>query len=370
MTTAGAIPASYAASRRAFRRRCAALGLPLSQWTLDDHRGPAGEELATDVARIGPGDAARLLVLVSATHGIEGFCGAAVQNALLAGDPAAMLPPDSAILLIHALNPYGFAHLRRTNEDNVDLNRNFLDFSRPTPPNPAYDEVHPLIVPDDWDGPARAAADRALAGFVAERGARALQAAVSGGQWDHADGLFYGGAAPSWSNRAWFEILGRHAAAARLVAVIDFHTGLGARGACELISGAAANSDELVLATRWFEGDIVFPGLSSTAPAAQGFMGATLAGALPDARGALVVAEFGTVPFEPILAALRADNWLHARGDPASPLGAAIKAGMRAAFYGTDAAWREAILDRGFALIRHALAAMAATPCQTRGEHR
>ena len=29
--------------------------------------------------------------------------------------------------MIHALNPFGFAHLRRANEDNVDLNRNFVD---------------------------------------------------------------------------------------------------------------------------------------------------------------------------------------------------------------------------------------------------
>ena len=33
---------------------------------------------------------------------------------------------DAAIVLVHVLNPYGMAWLRRFNEHNVDLNRNFL----------------------------------------------------------------------------------------------------------------------------------------------------------------------------------------------------------------------------------------------------
>ena len=55
-----------------------------------------------------------------------------------------------ALLLIHAVNPFGFSHLKRTNEDNIDLNRNFNDFATPYPDNPVYEQVHDLLVPKAW----------------------------------------------------------------------------------------------------------------------------------------------------------------------------------------------------------------------------
>lgn len=354
----------YAASRESFLARREAGGLVGREWALDGHRGPAGERLTTDTALLGDTRADRLIVVISGTHGVEGFCGGGVQGDLLARPPA--LPEDVAILLVHALNPFGFAHLRRTDADNVDLNRNFLDHRASRPANPAYDEIHDWLVPEYWEGPVRAAADAALQAYARERGERALQAAVSGGQWDHPDGLFYGGAAPSWSRETWLDILHVHARDARLVAVVDFHTGLGERGACELISGAVADSDEHTLAQRWFGDDIVFPGISSTAPAAKGFMGSSLATALPQARGAFVVAEFGTVAFDEILRVLRADNWLHARGEVESALGRQIKEDMRAAFHG-DEAWQDAILTRSRDLIARTVAAMADTPLSKDG---
>ncbi|BAB52438.1 DUF2817 domain-containing protein [Mesorhizobium japonicum] len=39
--------------------------------------GPAGEELFTDVAWFGNPDAYHVGVLISATHGVEGYCGSA-----------------------------------------------------------------------------------------------------------------------------------------------------------------------------------------------------------------------------------------------------------------------------------------------------
>ena len=51
---------------------------------------------------------------------------------------ARALPADTGALLVHAINPYGFAWTRRVNEDNADLNRNFRDFAMPAPVSPAY----------------------------------------------------------------------------------------------------------------------------------------------------------------------------------------------------------------------------------------
>ena len=78
-----------------------------------------------------------------------------------------------------------------------------------------------------------AAADRAIADYERREGAAALQAAITRGQYTHPDGLFYGGRDVSWSNRLWRSLLRQHGDTATHLAVLDLHSGLGARGACE-----------------------------------------------------------------------------------------------------------------------------------------
>ena len=84
-----------------------------------------------DVARDGPRNAKALLVVSSACHGVEGFCGSGVQVALLEDADWHRAAPDAgvAVLYVHGLNPWGFSWWRRTTHENVDLNRNFRDFS-------------------------------------------------------------------------------------------------------------------------------------------------------------------------------------------------------------------------------------------------
>ena len=121
--------------------------------------GPDGQAIATNVALIGKADAPKLMVLISGTHGVEAAYGSACQTAWLAQNTAATLPEDTAVLLIHLINPWGTAWSRRVNEDNVDLNRNFVDWSAEPPENPDYATLHPALVVAAWDGPDRFAAD-------------------------------------------------------------------------------------------------------------------------------------------------------------------------------------------------------------------
>ena len=88
-------------------------------------------------------------------------------------------------------------------------------------------------------------------------------------------------------------------------------------------------------------------------------MGLSLVEELPQARSALVVAEFGTEPFDRVFAALRADNWLLARGADAKPsLRSEVRAAMEAAFVGRDAA----LAARGSRARRRDLPARAGGP--------
>ncbi len=49
--------------------------------------------------------------------------------------------------------------------------------------------------------------------FVAEHGERALQQAISGGQYHHPQGLFYGGVGPTWSHATLRQVLREHGTA-------------------------------------------------------------------------------------------------------------------------------------------------------------
>ncbi len=229
--------ATYADARRRFTEAAKAAGFAPERHINSKVKGPAGEELSTEVVRIGPKDAENVIFVSSGTHGVEGFCGSGAQVGMLANGLHRELPKNTALVFIHAINPHGFAHERRVNEDNVDLNRNFRDHATKPPHNKAYAEVHDHLIPADWDGPARKAADAAIVKYIAERGERAFQAAVSTGQWEFPDGLFYGGKAPTWSNQLWRRLIREHARNARRIVHLDFHTGLGAYGDCEVIFG-------------------------------------------------------------------------------------------------------------------------------------
>jgi len=126
---------SYATARRKFLDAAAGRGLTVDSRVLD-LPGAEGETLAMDVVLDGPADASRMLVVISGVHGVEGFCGSAIQTGVLRLGPPAH--PDTAVLHIHAINPYGFSHLRRATQENVDLNRNFVDFAKPLPANAGY----------------------------------------------------------------------------------------------------------------------------------------------------------------------------------------------------------------------------------------
>ena len=115
--------ADFAAARAKFLAACTLRGLA-PQTHLHPLAGAHGEMLATDVVRIGPDDAARLLVLTSGVHGVELFAGAGCQIDWLLTHPADALPRDTAVVLVHAINPWGASWLRRYTEDNVDLCRN------------------------------------------------------------------------------------------------------------------------------------------------------------------------------------------------------------------------------------------------------
>ena len=129
--------------------------------------------------------------------------------------------------MIHAINPYGFAWNRRVTEDNVDLNRNWIDFGAPLPANREYAELSDLLCPSDWSEASQQRTNAELTRWIKEHGSRAFQQVVSGGQYTHRNGIFFGGARPTWSRQTQTRILQDRLDKARKVAIVDYQTGLG-----------------------------------------------------------------------------------------------------------------------------------------------
>lgn len=359
MNSAASFSPDYRSARAKFLEEATAAGGALEAVTHPE-RGPDGGELFTDVAAFGVEGAERVLVLISGTHGVEGFCGSGAQVDLLRRGETARRPEGVGILMIHAVNPYGFAWLRRVTHENIDLNRNWIDFSRPLPENPGYDVLHPAICPPAWDEAAQAASAAAAARYAEEHGALAMRAAMMGGQYAHADGLFYGGKGPSWSRATQTAILTHYLANVAKVGIIDYHTGLGPWGFAEQIIVTSRDSDGFRRAARWYGAALasVADGLSASVRIEGDGLSAAPA-LLPNAEITGMAIEVGTLPTDRILAALQADCWLHAHGDPAAPAAKPIKDAIRGAFYGDSDDWKGMVAGQSLLAVRQALAGLS-----------
>ncbi|MDX8512110.1 DUF2817 domain-containing protein [Mesorhizobium captivum] len=337
----------FAELRQRFRNAAQRAGADLTEYVHPLH-GPAGEVLATDVAFIGRRSAPKLMVLISGTHGVEGQFGSACQTAWLEENAPWRLPDDTAILVVHLINPWGTAWSRRVNEDNVDLNRNFIDWRAAAPKNEKYADLHPALVCREWEGPDRVRADEALEAARKRLGGHAgIARIVEAGQYKFPDGLFYGGAGPVWSNRTLNDILTAFAAQARHVVVFDMHTGAGPYGYPALLSVAEGEHDGLAWGKSVFGPalSVVLTGRDAKtdtgiAATATGYVSAAVRTALPGARVLPLVIECGTLDGAAVMDAVQADNWLQLYGKDDSPLGLRIKATLRAAFIPDDADWQ------------------------------
>jgi len=323
--------------------------------------GPQGEALATDTAWLGPDDAQSVLVLISATHGVEGFCGSAVQIDFLSRSK--MLPAGLAVLLVHAINPHGFAWLRRVTEDGVDLNRNYVNYSHMLPINEGYDELAMAIVPASLDSRSLQQSDECLAVYLATHGQEAYEKALSAGQYGHPHGLFYGGLAPTWSRITSEKIISGFGLAKRKrVALIDLHTGIGPFAYGEPICDHPPGSTGVRLARLWYGDSVTEPALGNSISVAK--HGLSDYGWMQRIGEPLVfiALEFGTCSFDNMMHVLRADHWLHAQGivDWSDPDTRTIKEAIRNHFYPATPDWQAKVIGRSRQCIEQALSGLAA----------
>jgi hypothetical protein len=351
---------SYAEARQKFLALCARRGLPVTSYR-NPAPGPDGVELYTDVARMGPTEADRVLFVESGTHGVEGFAGSGIQCVLLDDDAAPRPAPGVALVLVHALNPYGFAWIRRVNENNVDLNRSFVDHAGGKyPENPGYADLADSVVPREWTDAARKAADDAYAAYAKTHGDYAAQTAYKRGQHTHPNGLFYGGRAPTWSAGTVAAFVKEQTKGAKRAGLIDLHTGLGPFGYGDCLTPCEPESSEGRRATAWYGNVRHTLDKTSGYSGSQGTIINGYTEAAPNLEWTCIGLEFGTRPPEVMRAALRGEGWLHAYGSPDHPEAKRLKQMLRDAYYPQEPEWKELVTARGLEVVSLGLKGIAA----------
>jgi len=274
--------------------------------------------------------------------------------------PGWRAPDAAAVVLIHAVNPYGFSWLRRTNENNVDQNRNFLQPGESYEGAPEmYGELDPFLnptcPPKRWE----------FFGFQAgrmilQKGFAALKDAIGGGQYEFPKGLMFGGTRPSKSHLILKENLPRWVGGCTDVLHIDFHTGLGKSGTYKLLVDHKWDSERAKWLSGQFGEKVVEPwepekGVSY---AIRGGLGAWCKAQLPDVTYDVLVAEFGTTHIVKVLEALRAENQAHFWCTPDDPRTQTAKEQLKEVFCPSSPKWRHGVVVRGLEIIQTAMNAV------------
>jgi hypothetical protein len=327
-----------------------------------DAVGVDDERLTVDVVRVGAREAARVIIVMSGVHGVEGFAGSIIQRDLLRRLERVELD-SAAVLLIHAVNPYGMSWWRRQNESNVDLNRNWRRDSVDEPPrNTAYDELHDLLCPYDASPPPVEPFLAELRRLVDERGASWVKAAISRGQYHHPDGLYFGGAVTEASTSIVADVVTRHATRAELVVTVDLHTGHGSWGSSTILTDAPVASPR----AEWLRATFAAHAIEYTAepgattPTKQGQIAAGLRDLLPGAQYHSATFELGTVSDARMIVAERAEHWARRYGDRSDPAVEEIRRIHLSCSAPDDPSWIATATEHGRAALDAALAAVLA----------
>jgi hypothetical protein len=357
VTAPAAFSPDYFTARDRFRAGIQRLG-----WILERHpiatRGPNGEELTIDVGFSSTLPAERMVVLSSGLHGVEGLFGSAIQAALLDQWVEAG-PPTVRCVLLHGLNPYGFAWRRRFDERNVDPNRNFLLPGEPYAGAPAgYAALNALLNPQRPPSSWEPFTLKAL-WQIARHGRPALKQAIAAGQYEFPQGLFYGGAEPSESHRILADHLPRWLAGSRDVVHLDFHTGLGAYGMWKLLLDYPLSAEQAARLTKWygpnsFEG----PETAGVAYDTRGGLGRWCTSQSLAANYLYACAEFGTYGPVKMLAGLRAENQAHHWTAATSSVADRAKRRLSDLFCPPDLNWRSHVLEQGVMLVERTIRGM------------
>jgi hypothetical protein len=267
------------------------------------------------------------------------------------------LPPETAVLLIHAVNPWGMAWHRRQNAANIDLNRNFRDWSVPPPPRPEYAAFHDRLCPATVDPASEADFIAWAHGLVEAHGIAWVQARFTEGQWSHPSGLYFGGGGPAHENRLLHAIFAEELVGAEEALLIDLHTGMGAWGDHLLLVGMAADDAGAPwLAHAFAPQRLVFTRSHGERhggrwPTLEGKMSSAVGAAAPWCTLHNLTIEYGTRDGDTVFMAERREHWAWATHGVGHPEHNRLATELQEHMVPSDPLWQARVLAGGRAIV-------------------
>jgi len=362
MSHESAFSATYAQARQQFLALAADRGAKVVSAVHPTERGAEGEDLAIDLATFGDPDADKTLFLVSGTHGQESFLGSALQIAFLRG---LAVPEGVNVVALHALNPWGCSHLSRTDESNIDLNRNFNVGTSNLVDDPLYPVLFRAMCPDDWTEETIDWTE-VRNKVSAEHGFKRMITVLAGGQNIQPTGLNYVGQGPSWSRRVVEELLPPTFAKASKIAFIEWHTGLGKFAELSHLCSFPPGSPAYERVFEWMGDEArrsfaaTFEASGGEVPTYEGLFSAWLPHTAPTAEWTGLLIEVGTYDNIAVGDAVRIDRWLRfGRGRSSTPR-EELRGTMMERLNPQSQEWRAKALQNGLDAQKRALQGLQA----------
>lgn len=305
-----------------------------------------------------------LIIISSGNHGVEAYAGSAMQSLFIKEILKTLDLSETGVLLIHAMNPWGFKYHRRGTENNVNLNRNFdLTNDLFAIKNPGYTSVREFIeipkkVMSAWDAPSKNLIWEMLTNKDVTR--QSLTEAISKGQYEYARGLNYGGNKFETQTLDIISLLREVATPYRAIFSIDMHTGLGDNGVLHLMPEEPTNAISKEYFSKVFKQDVDKEKYDLTLSSREGFYEVsgdytTVLGKLFPGEEKIILsttAEFGTMGNGTLgklvtINRLILENQGYYYGYANEVVQAEVRQDFKELFFPESKKWRSQVLDSG-----------------------
>ncbi|MGX4675629.1 DUF2817 domain-containing protein [SAR92 clade bacterium H246] len=329
---------------------------------------PMGQSLGTSVIWVGPREAKKVLMIVSGTHGAEGWAGAAIQLDTLTSGLLDKRPPDTAVMLIHLINPWGCAWGRRENEDNADLFRDFIYYKPEIYSDDSQfdDALADALTLKSYDEATCRQSAAALDKISLRHTDLELTQILRAGQFRYPQAPCYNGGGISWSFHLYKDLVKRYLSQAKQVFLIDIHTAFGEYGDGILIPYYQPDGPDKAkfqyLEQTYGSEKLFVGGFDPTIPSHPRMPYEIATDFIPGLDMIATGLEFGTYDWPDPINLGKYMNYLFVFGDPVNPERPDLVEQYKKCCYPDTDDWREMVITRGREVVEQTLAGMDSYP--------
>lgn len=300
----------------------------------------------------------KIIIMTSGVHGIEGFTGSAIQRYFMKEVLGAELLQNTGVLLIHAINPYGFRYGRRVSENNIDMNRNFdIDKDLFLIKNEGFAKIYQFLNPQKE---VKAGYFRnsfffiKTVYYILKYKMVTLRQSTVQGQYEFRNGIFYGGDDFEFQKKWLEDLILEKTGDYKYVFVIDIHTGYGERGKLHFLPGNVQDENgKTLLKTMFRDYTIDWPRKERQFYTIRGGFRGYVGNLLPHDKNYIgIVFEFGTLNSQELAGSVRSlhnmiiENQGFHHGYKNNQSEKIVKTRFREMFFPSSEIWRSQIMKQ------------------------